>query len=269
MDIKFYAPVWGNSLPFNLFCHNVKEAGYDGIEMDLPMDEEDKEDILITLKKFNLELIAQYWQSHEPNIEEHLANFEKYIKNLIAANPVFINSQTGKDYFTFEENRRLLNLAKKLSDESGVPILHETHRGKCFFAAHVTQAYLMELPDLRLTLDISHWCNVHESLLGDQSEAVKLAILHTDHIHSRVGHQQGPQTNDPRAPEWKEALDAHLGWWDCVVAERRSKGKHLTITTEFGPQTYMPAMPYTQLPLGNQWEINVHMMNLLRSRYKS
>jgi len=29
----------------------------------------------------------------------------------------------------------------------------------------------------------------------------------------------------------------------------------------------MPTLPYTQQPLANQWEINVHMMKLLRKRY--
>jgi hypothetical protein len=73
---------------------------------------------------------------------------------------------------------------------------------------------------LRLTLDISHWCNVHESLLNDQLETVKLAISRTDHIHTRVGHAEGPQVNDPRAPEWKDAVSAHFGWWDQVVEQK-------------------------------------------------
>jgi hypothetical protein len=29
----------------------------------------------------------------------------------------------------------------------------------------------------------------------------------------------------------------------------------------------MPTVPYTQMPLANQWEINVYMMNLLKKRY--
>jgi hypothetical protein len=39
--------------------------------------------------------------------------------------------------------------------------------------------------------------NVHESLLVDQTEAVELVIAHNDRVHSRIGHTEGPQVNNP------------------------------------------------------------------------
>lgn len=268
MEIKFYAPEWGNTLPFDAFCQNVKAAGYDGVEMALPFGAKEKKKILSILEKYNLELIGQYWQSLEKNIFEHANNYEKYLRHLISAKPVFINCQTGKDYFNYEQNKRLFDLAKSITEETGVKIIHETHRGKSLFAAHITQEYLTKISDLRICLDISHWCNVHESLLEDQQEAVDLAIAHTDHIHSRIGYQESPQVNDPRATEWKDVLETHLAWWDKVVETHKNNGTNLTINTEFGPKPYMPTAPYTQVPLANQWEINVYMMNMLKERYK-
>lgn len=267
MKIKFYAPQWGNTLPFDTFCQHVKAAGYDGVEMALPFEQREKQEILDCLAKHGLELVGQYWQSFEADLHEHAASYEKYLRNLIAAKPVFINCQTGKDYFTFDQNKHLFDLADKISRETGVRIIHETHRGKSLFAASITRNYLTKIPGLRITLDISHWCNVHESLLADQADAVNLALEHTDHIHSRVGHPEGPQVNDPRAPEWEEALQAHLGWWDQVVAMHQKNGTTLTVTTEFGPATYMPTLPFSQMPVANQWDINVHMMHLLKKRY--
>jgi sugar phosphate isomerase/epimerase len=267
MPIKFYAPQWGNTLPFATFCQNVKGAGYDGVEMALPLEANESQKIVATLKEYKLELIGQYWQSFESDLDEHSQNYEKYLRNLIAAQPVFINCQTGKDFFTVNQNKHLFDLASRISEDTGVKIIHETHRGKSLFAAHIAQDYLTKLPDLRICLDISHWCNVHESMLENQTEAVDLAISRADHIHSRVGHPEGPQVNDPRAPEWEDTLNTHLGWWDKIVEKHRANGTQLTITTEFGPATYMPVMPYTQLPIGNQWEINVFMMNLLKNRY--
>jgi sugar phosphate isomerase/epimerase len=269
MTIQFYAPHWGNTLPFDTFCHNVKAAGYDGVEMGLPFDVTEKQDILETLKKYDLTLIGQYWQSFERDLAEHTQNYEKYLRHLIAAKPIFINCQTGKDYFTFEQNQHLFGVAARLSAESGIRIIHETHRGKSLFAAHICQNYLENIPNLQICLDISHWCNVHESLLEDQEEAVNLAIQHTDHIHSRVGHAESPQVNDPRAPEWKTTLETHLNWWDKVVDRHRKENKTLTINTEFGPANYMPTVPYSQEPVANQWEINVYMMHLLKKRYAS
>jgi hypothetical protein len=123
---------------------------------------------------------------------------------------------------------------------------------------------------MTLTLDISHWCNVHESLLEDQQDTVEIALLRTRHIHARVGHAQGPQVNDPRAPEWQSAVDQHLAWWDRVVELRRQAGGSvMTFLTEFGPPNYMPTLPNTREPVASQAEINLHMMRLLRQRYQS
>ena len=40
----------------------------------------------------------------------------------------------------------------------------------------MTGDYIKKKPGLRLTFDVSHWCNVHESLLGDQEETVALYL---------------------------------------------------------------------------------------------
>ena len=267
MTLKFYAPEWGNTLPFATFCQNVRASGYDGVEMALPLDAAACREVLATLHDHGLELIGQYYQSVERDLTEHARSYETYLRHLAAARPVFINCQTGKDFFTTAQNTHLFELATRLSAETGVPILHETHRGKALFAAHVCQQYLAALPELHLTLDISHWCNVHESLLEDQPEAVEMALSRASHLHSRVGYPEGPQVSDPRAPEWAPALAAHLAWWDQVVARHRASDTPLTITTEFGPAPYLPLLPYTQQPVASQWDINVFMLNLLKQRY--
>ena len=67
--------------------------------------------------------------------------------------------------------------------------------------------------NLRVTFDVSHWCNVHESLLADQQETVDMTLQRVDHIHARIGHPEGPQVNDPRAPEWEECSESTF----CLV----------------------------------------------------
>ena len=126
-----------------------------------------------------------------------------------------------------------------------------------------------KIPELRVTFDVSHWCNVHESLLADQPETIEMTLQRVDHIHARIGHPEGPQVNDPRAPEWEAAVKAHLAWWDKVVDLKKQKGDTLTVLTEFGPPDYMPTLPYTLQPLADQWAVNVYMMHLLRNRYPS
>jgi hypothetical protein len=108
---------------------------------------------------------------------------------------------------------------------------------------------------------------VHETLLDDQPETLAKTLERVDHIHARIGHPEGPQVNDPRAPEWKEAVEAHFAWWDTVVSRKKTEGRLMTFLTEFGPVDYMPALPYTRQPLGDQWEINKYMLDILRKRY--
>jgi hypothetical protein len=87
-------------------------------------------------------------------------------------------------------------------------------------------------------------------------------------LHTRAGYPEGPQVPDPRAAEWQEALKNHLKWWDAIVHRKRKRGETLTVTTEFGPCPYMVHVPRTGEPVSDQWNVNVHMMELLRSRYE-
>jgi len=73
--------------------------------------------------------------------------------------------------------------------------------------------------------------------------------------------------SDPRAPEWNTAVQTHFAWWDKIVETKKKEGKRITFLTEFGPPDYMPTLPYTRQPLANQWDINVHMMEVIRKRY--
>jgi hypothetical protein len=181
--------------------------------------------------------------------------------------PLYINCHSGRDFFSHEQNQTFIDHTDKLSKQTGIKICHETHRSRILFAAPVARYYLEKNPGLRVTFDVSHWCNVSESLLADQAETIALTLPRVDHIHARIGHPEGPQVNDPRAPEWEATVKAHFDWWDKIVEEKKKSGDRLTILTEFGPPTYMPVLPYTMEPLADQWAINVHMMQLLRKRY--
>jgi sugar phosphate isomerase/epimerase len=268
--LLFFCPRWGTEdISWDEFFANVKAAGYDGVEASLPFGSALQEPILNGLAKHGLLLIAQHWETVTQDFDLHCKEYTDRLVNLSLANPLFINSQTGKDHYSFDQNKKLLSIASDIASASATKIVHETHRGKFSFAAHVAEHYLEQIPELRITLDISHWYNVAETFLQDQQAAVALATLRTDHIHARVGFTQGSQVNDPRAPEWNEALGFHLEQWDKVVARKINLGEVVTITPEFGAPPYLPLQPYTLKPLASQWEVNVFMMELLRSRYNT
>jgi sugar phosphate isomerase/epimerase len=272
MELLFFCPRWGcENIAWDDFFSQVKVAGYDGVEMGFPftLSESEKEEIKNGLKKYELQVIGQHWQTVEKDFSTHQEVFKEHLYSLASLNPLFINSQTGKDYYSMEQNLLLFEIANEIFKETGVETLHETHRGKWSFAAHITQQYLQKAPELKIALDISHWCNVAESLLDDQEEAVQAAIAHTHHLHARVGFNEGPQVIDPRSPENEIILNKHLQWWDSIIAlKKQQQVNAFTITPEYGAPPYQQVMPYTGEFLGNQWEINCWMKDLLKSRYQ-
>jgi sugar phosphate isomerase/epimerase len=265
-NLIILATNWGFRGSLDNFCAAAKKEGYNGIEVWVPGTQKEMAELKHTVEKHDLKLGLLTGGSDQLPAK-HKVQFTEAIERAISMNPLYINCHSGKDYFEFEENLSILQASIDLSQKYGIPLYHETHRGRSLFAAPVTQKFIEKLPDLKLTLDISHWCNVHESLLQDQSLNVAVALKRTEHIHARVGHAEGPQVNDPRAPEWQETFNAHLKWWDEVVQRKTNEGKPVTILTEFGPPNYLPTLPYTQQPLADQWAINAYMMRFLRNRY--
>jgi sugar phosphate isomerase/epimerase len=269
-SLKIFATNWGFSGTMDAFCAKAKSEGYEGIEVWWNSSKTVQDELFSALKKYQLE-VGFLVSGDDKDFKKHR---ETFIKNLSEATaqsiqkPSYINCHSGKDFFSYEENKTFIDLTTEIYKKTGIPIYHETHRGRMLFAAHITKNFIDKNPDLRLTLDISHWTNVHESLLENQPEAVQAALERTGHIHTRIGHEEGPQVNDPRAPEWADAVKAHLGWWDKVVEMKMKAGQPLTMLTEFGPPNYLPTLPYSNLPVTNQWEINVYMMKLMRNRYK-
>lgn len=268
LKLKVLATNWGFPGNTDAFCAAAKKENYDGIEVWWPTEKKDQQELFAALDKHHLE-VGFLCGGYQKDPKEHLETFRNAINAATqsATKPLYINCHSGRDYFTYEQNKLFIDHTTEASQMSGIKILHETHRGRMLFAAHVAHNFIEKNPALRLTLDISHWCNVHESLLEDQTEAVQAALARVDHIHSRIGHQEGPQVNDPRAPEWESVVKAHLAWWDKVVEYKVKAGDTLTILTEFGPPNYLPTLPYTKQPLADQWGINVYMKDLLRKKY--
>ena len=265
--LQFFQTDWGRQVSWDAFCEKTKAAGYDGIETWFPRDEKSQNELKIALKKYNLKVGFLNGTNKSVPFEESLKQFTTHFKTLVSWNPVYINCHTGSDFFTFEQNKAFIDAANKIAKTHNIPIYHETHRGRFSFNLLDTKKYLSAIPELKLNLDISHWMVVHESLLQGQEEELQEVINRSHHIHARVGHAEGPQVNDPEAPEWKEAVERHMNIWEKIIKKQWEGKDVFTITTEFGPADYMPTLPYTQLPVADQWKANVYMMKLLKERF--
>ena len=264
----FFQTDWGYNGNVEDFIEKAKISGYDGIEIWLPAESKKQKFISKALKEFDMKVIYLCGTNGNLPFEESLEEYKSYLQKAIDQKPLAINSHTGSDFLSFEQNTAFINAANKLSIASNIPIYHETHRGRFSFSLPETNKYLEKNDNLKLTLDISHWMVVHESLLKNRKDLLEKVVLKSDHIHARVGFEEGPQVNDPSAPEWKIALDRHLDVWEAVIQKKWNEKKTATITTEFGPPNYMPTIPFTRKPLSDQWVINIFIMNMLKDRIK-
>lgn len=270
-ELKIMATNWGFPGTTDEFCAKAKKEGYDGIEIWWPMEQKAQDELFAALEKNNLE-VGFLVGAYQTEYKEHLEYFKRMV-DAAAGNkvqkPLYVNCHSGKDFFDPSDNHAFIQHTSGLAKQTGILICHETHRSRLLFAAPLAKQYIQKNPDLKITFDVSHWCNVSESLLQDQPDTLAMTLERVEHIHARIGHPEGPQVNDPRAPEWDAAVKAHFAWWDQVVARKKKEGGRITFLTEFGPPDYMPTTPYTRQPLADQWGINVYMMKTLRSRYAS
>jgi len=271
MQLHYTCTYWGQEqLTAPEFITKVVNEGYDGIEVNPPSSNE----FLMALakeleharnEKEDFAFIAQQvLQPAAETVDAYIKRMRERLEELASLQPDFINSHTGKDYFSFDDNCRGIEEAMNVAERRNIPVLHETHRGRFSFHAAGILPYLDKFPEMKLAADFSHWCTVSESLLQDQQDILQAVLPHVAHIHARIGHEHGPQVTDPFAPEWGLHLETHISWWKKIIAVQPQNKKSLTITPEAGPAPYMPTLPYSRQPLGNQWKINAAMKDLLR-----
>jgi sugar phosphate isomerase/epimerase len=265
-ELLFFQTNWGFEGSWEAFFLKTKSSGYDGVEVWLPKNARVQQEVSKGLKKHQLKVIYLCGTNKSLSFKESLLAYENDLKRAIVQKPYAINSHTGSDFFSFEQNMKFLKLANDLSNKYNIPIHHETHRGRFSYALPETKRYLNSDSAFRLTLDISHWMVVHESLLAQQQQLLDEVMERTDHIHARVGFEEGPQVNNPQAPEWDKALNRHLSIWESIILSHWKTGKPMTITTEFGPPNYLPTAPFTQKPLSDQWEANVFIMKAIKEQ---
>lgn len=264
--IQFFQTDWGRTSSWDVFCKETKAAGYDGVETWFPNKYADQNKLKTALEKYDLKVGFLNSTDKSLSFKESLKSYGAHLKMLTSWSPTYINCHTGSDFFTFEQNKAFIDVANTIAKENGIPICHESHRGRFSYSLPETERYLHVIPELRLNLDISHWMVVHESLLEDQEEALLKVIDRTQHLHARVGFAEGPQVNDPEAPEWKKAVDRHLDIWEKIIQKNWETNDIFTVTTEFGPADYMPTLPYTRVPVANQWKANLYMMKTIKER---
>jgi hypothetical protein len=268
MKLKLVKSLWGMEGTLAEKIERISAAGYIAVEAQLPAADQLPE-FMHLLREHHLEFVAMVI-TDGATPQEHFASFREKIVAAQAVEPLQITVHGGKDWWPFDLQKRFFAEALEVEHQIGLPVNHETHRGRPMFTPSATARLLREFPELHINADFSHFVNVCESLLEDQAEDMAICIARARHLHGRVGHEEGPQVSDPRAPEWQPQLAAHFAWWDEIVRTRLSAGAgYFTFNPEFGPPNYMPTLPHTRQPVADLWDVCLWMATQFERRYRA
>jgi len=276
MKLELFKPLWGHEGTIAEAVGQAAAAGFDGIEGPAPGGADAHREFFGALG--DTPWIAEvctctpegrYVPLPGRSAADHLESLAAGIERSLEGSPRFITTMAGWDGWSGDEAFRFLEGVLELEERFARPISVETHRTRWTFSPWNVRDAASRLPGLRWTCDFSHWCVVSERLvLDEEPELLALLARRFHHVHARVGYDQGPQVPDPRAPEHRGDLDAHLGWWRSLWSGARKSGRGVvTMTPEFGPDGYLHRAPFSGEPVAELWELNRWMAERLREEW--
>ncbi len=266
MQLKTIRHLWGVEEPPSTFFTKVRAENYHGVESALPASGTETA-FRGLLDENGLEYIAQIF-TDGPTFVEHIESFRRQARAAVEMKAVMVNCHGGKDGWSLADSLHFYRAAIEIERDLGIPVAHETHRGRILFNPWITRDILNEIPDLALCCDFSHWVCVAERLLPDCGEIIAQCAERCLHLHARVGYEQGPQVPDPRAPEYQVHVETHEKWWDIIwSAQEKSGMTYSYLTPEFGPPTYLPTLPFSNKPVASLEEICLWQVERQRQRF--
>jgi len=262
MKLIVFRSLWGMSGNIEDQIAQIAAEGYDGVEASHHPDIISPANLRQLVDHYRLKLIMGTSVSLASQIEETLST-------LIDYQPLRIGIHSGRDSMSHNEGMAFFEQALNVEQKIGIPVAHETHRGRLFFTPWDTLRYLQAFPELKVVADFSHWVNVCERQPEDQFDAVQMSCQRAIHIHGRVGYEEGPQVPDPAAPEYATQLAWHEACWQSIWEAHQQRGEpYLTFTPEYGPPNYLHTIPYTNVPVANLSKVCLWAANRARSQFK-
>ena len=276
MRLQTFLSCWANELDLAAAIQSAPEWGYDGVEGPPPADAEARKDLAAKFSSIQMPYIAEiatggnYVPAPGMSVQDHLDDLERHLTERVSDfDPVFVNVLGGSDCWGMAECVRFFDRGIELGLSHGHTISWETHRSRPTNTPWATRDLLLELPEMRINCDFSHWCVVCERLVMDEEPRIlELCAERCAHLHARVGYDQGPQVPDPRDTPHAEALSAHLLWWGQLWGEAKRRGQaDFTVAAEFGPDGYLQSTPFSHDDAADLHELNKWMSAIVRNSF--
>ncbi len=169
---------------------SLEQACGDGFEyFEVGLSEDRLAETRALLERFPLKLIAQGWAS---SAGEATAFFERAAE----LGAVALNLHLGHAYLTTNEAVDMVGEVQRQAESFGLPLLLETHRGRLTQDLFRTAELLARLPEIVITLDVSHYIVASENLGGPEElfrAHIAPLLARTALIHGRISNGQSSQ----------------------------------------------------------------------------
>ncbi len=274
VELECYKTLWGCTSSAAESTFVAKSQGYDGVEASIPHNVEEIEKFTSSLKHHGLKYIAEiattgsYVPDRRCNVEAHLNDLKKNLDSLSDLKPEFVTCLGGCDAWSLEQSVEFFTRAMSIAAENHLAISFETHRGRSLFSPWATAAIVKEIPEIKLTFDISHWWVVCEGLQSTEESLIASLADNAYHIHARVGYDQGPQVPDPEKGEYRTMLRSHLNTWRVLWAGIQKTRSITSVTPEFGPDGYEYRSIDGAKSLVDLDKINQFMATVVRDEFR-
>ncbi|MEH7479636.1 TIM barrel protein [Neobacillus drentensis] len=189
----------------------IAESGFDGIFASLPDPSEEKQWRRL-MEQYNFSFGLESF----PNNREDLRRLLERAKDFEVQ---YVNAQVGNSFVIGDEAVILLENLIEEAALSGIPFFVETHRGRITQDLLRTIEYVNRIPNLRLTIDFSHYVLAGEMGAFQTVEPYFEKLLkRTSSIHGRVTNGQQIQIDigdgeHPSATPFKNWWEKGMRYW--------------------------------------------------------
>jgi sugar phosphate isomerase/epimerase len=207
-------------------------------------------------------------------VQRHCLTVEELVPALDAAKrhgAMLVNAHVGTPHLSASDAAELVNRMIEGASSRGVRLLFETHRGRITQDLYRTLDLLQAVPEMRLTLDVSHYI-VCEEKPGPVPELMPLLsqlFERTEMIHGRVSN--GEQIQVDVGDGTGELPQRYRDFW-CEAMRawrlRSAPGSALVFTPELGPPTYAMT-DLAGRELSNRWEQSLVLRRLAEEAWKA
>jgi hypothetical protein len=219
-------------IPMAQALENACSEGFEFFEVGLREDRLTETKVL--LNQFPLKLIAQGWATSAKDATV-------FLERAVEFKAIALNMHIGHAYLTTDEAADLVGDIQSRADVYGIPLLLETHRGRLTQDLFRTAELLARVPEIAITLDVSHYIVAGETLGG--SEALFRAhmaplLARTALIHGRISNGQSIQVPAEDGFAFTSVIQS---LWQQAMASWLADAPHDAIflfEPELGPPPY-------------------------------